>query len=300
MIKVKSISLKNYCGYRNTTFDFTRPDGSIKPLSCFYGPNGCGKSTCLNAVELICNAYRYHGRNLDLMFRKLIYHQNYDPTYAHLYIVNDMEIGAVFATDEGDKEVIITNKKVVKNELPRQERMSFHFYIDADNPINLYKFQLHAEMKDRFLDLARMVYGYECAMGAESPDLEDGGEFFFCDFIIQKYETKVHFKRMSDGEKKIATLLRDLCNPLYMNGNDIVLVDNIEMHIYKDRHAKLIAKILEIFPTKQFLITTHSPILVGMKDEQLGIEIKPYLSKECLYPIEEYKQHDILVNASVV
>ena len=43
MIKLKSIHVKNYCGYRDTTFDFTYPHGDIKQLSCFYGPNGCGK-----------------------------------------------------------------------------------------------------------------------------------------------------------------------------------------------------------------------------------------------------------------
>lgn len=292
MIKIKSIRLKNYCGYRDTSFDFTLPDGSIKHMSCFFGPNGCGKSTVLNAVEIMCNAYRYHDRDLDLFFRKLVYHPDYDPTYASLYEINDMEMQAIFTTDDGDKEVIITNRKLVKNELPQRERMSFHCYTDADNPMNLYKFQLHAETKDRFLDLAKTVYGFECDMGAESPDLQDGNEFFFCDFIIKKHDTKVHFKRMSDGEKKIATLLRDLCNPTRMDMNDIILIDNIEMHIYKDRHAKLITKILEIFPTKQFLVTTHSPILVGMKDESLGLVIPAFMPESSLYDIEKYKEKE--------
>jgi intein/homing endonuclease len=258
-----------------------------------YWSNGfiSHNSNILNAIAILCNVYRYHEKDMDMFFRKLIYHPDYDPTYASFYQVNDMEISGVFDTTEGDKQVIISNDGVIKNELPVRERMSFQVYIDADNPNNLYKFQLHAEMKERFIDLAQTVYGFDCTMGSESPDLQDGSEFFFTDFTIHKQDgTRVHFKRMSAGEKKIATLVRDLCNPLYMDANDIILVDNIEMHIYKDRHARLITKILDIFPTKQFLVTTHSPILVGMKDEAMGINIPAFLRPEFLYNIEDYKE----------
>ncbi|MFW6172498.1 MAG: hypothetical protein ACOC5T_02020, partial [Elusimicrobiota bacterium] len=204
-----------------------------------------------------------------------------------------------------DKEVIIgvnnvtdsekdQNKKVrvIKNELPRREAMSYYYLIDADHPSNMYKFQLHSEMKDVFLELAQAVYGMNCHMGSDFADLQDGDESFYTDFIIEKYGTMVHFKRMSDGERKIATLLRDLCNPIYMNLNDIILIDNICMHIYKDRHATLIEKIVELFPDKQFFITTHSPVLVGMKDVELGITIDPYLKCSSLYDLETYKQRE--------
>jgi len=292
MIKLKYIKLKNYCGYRDDSFDFTQDGVSVKPMACFFGSNGCGKSTLLEAIRLVCNAHRYYEKDVKLLFRKITYHHDYDSTYSGMYTDNLSELGlhAVFATTEGDKEVVFTSEGVEKNELPIRDRMSFHYYIDADSPMNMYKFQLHAEMKERFLELAHIVYGFDCSMGSESPDLEDAGENFYTDFIIKKIkrgcETKVHFKRMSDGEKKIATLLRDLCNPLYMETNDIIVIDNICMHIYKDRHAPMIKKILEVFNDKQFFITTHSPILVGMNDENLGIVIKPYLPEKYLYDIE--------------
>ena len=299
--------LKNYCGYRDAIFDFTYPCGEIKPISCFFGANGSGKSTLLYAIEILCNAYRYYGKDVDLLFRKITYHPDYDPS-TEAYKIADgqykgnelhkMELHAIFDTPDGDKEVVIDSTGVVKNELPLRERMSFHYFIDADNPMNLYKFQLHSEMKERFLELARIVYGLECFMGSDSPDLEDAGSHFYTDFIIKKtrygQDTKVHFKRMSDGERKIATLLRDLCNPIYMDMNDIILIDNVCMHIYKDRHAPMINKIMEVFSDKQFFITTHSPILVGMEDKELGIVIEPYLKKEFLYDVESSHCVDVI------
>jgi predicted ATPase len=110
-------------------------------------------------------------------------------------------------------------------------------------------------------------------------------EKFYDDLIIVKGKTKVHFKSMSAGEKKIATLIRELCKLKHEKKHiDIALIDNIEMHVYMKRHAKLIDKIKEHFGDKQIICTTHSPVLVGTD------EIKGYLDEECLYDIEKYKE----------
>jgi hypothetical protein len=46
MLKIKKLKLKNYSGFKEeTSFSFTRKDGTFKPINVFYGPNGCGKST---------------------------------------------------------------------------------------------------------------------------------------------------------------------------------------------------------------------------------------------------------------
>jgi len=54
MLKIKSLFLRNYAGFQDPClFDFTRADGSFKPVNMFFGPNGCGKSTGLNAIGLL-------------------------------------------------------------------------------------------------------------------------------------------------------------------------------------------------------------------------------------------------------
>ena len=301
MVKLKKIYLKNYCGYKEHEFDFTERGFWVtkgKPLACFCGPNGCGKSTLLQAIETVCNVYRYHDYDTSLLFRKCTYSADYDPSYfdpkAEIPKDKMMEMIGTFQTDKGDKEVIINTKGVQKNELPRKDRMGFHYFIDADNPLNSYKFQLHAEMKDRFLELAKLVYGLNCYMGSGLPDLEDAGQDFYTDFIVEKKDikgniTKVHFKSFSGGERKIATLLRDLCNPIYMDNIDIILMDNLCKEIYFTRHARMVKKIMEIFKNKQIFVTTHSAVLVGLKDEEMGINIPSYLPNKYLYNIDEIK-----------
>jgi len=263
-----------------------------------YWSNGfiSHNSTLLQAIETLCNAYRYYNKDTKLLFRKCTYSNDYDPSYYDPSSKegNKMELQGVFATDRGDKEVVITTDGVQKNELFRKDRMSFHYLIDADSPLNSYKFQLHAEMKERFLELAKIVYELDCYMGSGLPDLEDAGQDFYTDFVVEKKDknkniTKVHFKRFSGGERKIATLLRDLCNPLYMDDNDIILIDNICKEIYFSRHARMINKILEIFKDKQIFITTHSAVLVGLEDDEMNINIPSYLPEKYLYNIDEIK-----------
>lgn len=295
MVKIKKIHLQRYCGYKDVEFDFTKGN-KIKELIAFFGPNGCGKSSCLEAIHLLCNAKRLQNMDTSVLLRKLTFHNDYNPVVIDKFLKakEPMIISGIFATNAGDKEVIIhSNKGVVKNELP-YSGYGHCYYIDADNPMNMSKFQLHDQMKETFLDMAKTVYGYECelqnevdALGNEITEEQykreeqyTTGEIFYTDLVINKIysQTKVHFKRMSAGEKKIATLLRDLCNPEYINNIDIVLIDNVAMHIYFKRHRLLIDKLLKVFPDKQFIVTTHSGIIVENLDD------------DYLYDIERYKK----------
>jgi len=290
MVKLKNLTLENYCGYRNTHLDFTDSLNKPKNLSCFFGPNGCGKSTILAAIDIVSSAARLFGRDNEMLFRKMTYHPDYEPSYEDFQkTVSKLKIEAIFDIDGDDKEVIIDSSGIVKCELPDAQK-SYCYFIDADHPMAINAFQLHAEMEDIFIDIAKTAYGYDCYLDKKINDLNSKKELFYTDFVIIKPDsTHVHYRRMSGGEKKIATLLRHLCNPLYINSFDMITIDNIEKEVYMSRHAPMVDKLLEIFSDKQFFIATHSPILVGMSDIVRGIEIPPYLDKNALYPISDLK-----------
>jgi len=308
MIKIKKIHLQNFCGYIDTTFDFS--DGEkIKPIAAFYSPNGAGKTSVLKAISILGNAKRLQAMDIEtfqLHFRKLVHHPDYDPTYATFEkSESPMILTGEFITDDGIKEVIInSNEGVLKNELP-YKATGHTYFINADGPMEVNKFQISDELSNTFLRIAKAVYGFECELA--KPVTEDGfsgamekivdnwvgdkeekkQNYIYTDFIIHKNNVKVHYKSMSEGEKKIATLLRDLCNPLYIHDLDIVLIDDLERNIYKDRHTLLYDELLNNFPEKQFLITTHSAILVGFNygDKRFA----GYIPQKYLYDVEKYK-----------
>jgi hypothetical protein len=210
-----------------------------------------------------------------------------------------MELRACFITGEGDREVVVTTDGVKVNELPKNQ-MSYSYFIDADHPLNTQKFQLPEGYKAKFIELARVIYDCPCSLGRKVNNLEESivfvddenlvKEIYYLDFILEKDNVKVHYKNLSGGEKKLATLLRYLCDPNYIDEFDIVIIDNIEKEVYFARHAPMIDKLIEYFPDKQLFISTHSPILVGLDDNIHNIYISPYLPKNSLYPIEKFKK----------
>jgi len=310
MVKLKSIALENYCGYRKSEIKFVNPEGEPNNLNILYGPNGEGKSTLLRAITMISNPFELATRQQNVAFRKLTYHPDYDPTYQAIYnsegLKNqfDLKLDAKFEWKEDsfkneteERRIILTNEGVIHNELPVQKR-GYCFFIDADHPNNMNKFQIPIENAELFLQMAEVVYGYDCELLYETsqPDPKTGKVLkFYTDFVINKARandiTKVYFKRMSDGEKKIATLLRYLCTEDYTGKPSIIVVDNIEMHVYFKRHGKMIDKILRCFPNKQFFMTTHSGTLIDHIRETYG--------KHCLFNLEDYvRNYDLKSSGS--
>lgn len=49
---IKKLTLKNIKSFKDVTFDFTRPDGSLAGWTVFVGGNGSGKTTVLRAIAL--------------------------------------------------------------------------------------------------------------------------------------------------------------------------------------------------------------------------------------------------------
>jgi len=85
----------------------------------------------------------------------------------------------------------------------------------------------------------------------------------------EKYNLSV--SQLSSGERTlialVADLTRRLClanpnsdNPL--EGNGIVLIDEIDVHLHPKWQQKVVNKLRSIFPNVQFIVTTHSPLVL--------------------------------------
>ncbi len=86
--------------------------------------------------------------------------------------------------------------------------------------------------------------------------------------------------QLSDGEKCTLALLGDLArrlalanqnsaNPL--EGEGIVLIDEIELHMHPSWQRLVLPTLKKTFPNIQFLITTHSPQVLGETDENFKL-----------------------------
>ncbi|MBQ7608176.1 MAG: AAA family ATPase [Desulfovibrionaceae bacterium] len=129
-------------------------------------------------------------------------------------------------------------------------------------------------MPDEYSEwLARQVKAVNTAIHKVIPEF---GEFHVLykpfRICIRKNNREYAFLQLSDGEKCLIALLGDLAlrlaiaNPTLSNpldGDAIVLIDELELHIHPIWQSRLIDSLQNLFPNAQFIITTHSPMILS-------------------------------------
>lgn len=95
-------------------------------------------------------------------------------------------------------------------------------------------------------------------------------------FTIKKNGVSFNLDQLSDGEKALLALAFDLtrrltiANPESTNpvreGTALVIIDEIELHLHPEWQRQVIGRLLKAFPKCQFIITTHSPQILGELD----------------------------------
>jgi predicted ATP-binding protein involved in virulence len=92
-----------------------------------------------------------------------------------------------------------------------------------------------------------------------------------------KEEEPLSISQLSSGERSLIALVVDitrrlcLANPKSDNpleGNGIVLIDEIDVHLHPSWQRKIVPKLRELFPNLQLVVTTHSPQVLGVLDKK--------------------------------
>jgi predicted ATP-binding protein involved in virulence len=105
---------------------------------------------------------------------------------------------------------------------------------------------------------------------------------------VKKGRAMLDIRQMSDGEKCLIAMVGDLARRLVManpglknplEGNAIVLIDEIELHLHPAWQRSVIAGLEKTFPNCQFIITTHSPQVLGECRRECVILLKSDASR---------------------
>lgn len=97
---------------------------------------------------------------------------------------------------------------------------------------------------------------------------------------VKKGNIDISVDLLSDGEKCTIALMGDLArrvamanpnreNPL--EGSGIVLIDEIELHMHPSWQRRILGVLQTVFPNIQFIITTHSPQVLGEVSEDYNV-----------------------------
>jgi predicted ATP-binding protein involved in virulence len=89
---------------------------------------------------------------------------------------------------------------------------------------------------------------------------------------VIKHSLELSVAQLSDGERNMLALVGDLArrlsilNPSLGNPNEgvgVVLIDEIDLHLHPKWQRTVVGALERTFPNCQFVITTHSPQVVG-------------------------------------
>ncbi|KAM3091557.1 AAA family ATPase [Phormidesmis sp. 146-35] len=96
---------------------------------------------------------------------------------------------------------------------------------------------------------------------------------------VQKQGQELIINQLSDGEKCLLAMVGDLARRLAianpglpdpLQGEGVVLIDEIELHLHPKWQREIIPALVRTFPNCQFIVTTHSPqILSHVKPDQI-------------------------------
>lgn len=97
---------------------------------------------------------------------------------------------------------------------------------------------------------------------------------------VTKENKSLRIEQLSDGEKCTIALFGDLArrlalanpnmdNPL--NGGGIVLIDEVDLHMHPAWQRTVMTRLHETFPNIQFIVTTHSPQILGEYNHDFNI-----------------------------
>jgi predicted ATP-binding protein involved in virulence len=105
--------------------------------------------------------------------------------------------------------------------------------------------------------------------------------------VVNKAGEELRVNQLSDGEKCLIAMIGDLARRLAIanptqkdpvGGEGIVLIDEIDLHLHPSWQRMVVPKLIDVFPNCQFVVSTHSPQVLG---EIEGQHIR------CLYPDQE-------------
>jgi len=114
---------------------------------------------------------------------------------------------------------------------------------------------------------------------------------------IDKGLQTLNVSQLSQGEKSLMALVGDIARRLAMmnpgltnplHGEGVVLIDEVDMHLHPRWARDIIQRLTDTFPNCQFVLTTHSPLVISdykdvlvyaLEDGQL-IEVPPLYGQD--------------------
>lgn len=147
-------------------------------------------------------------------------------------------------------------------------RVFFEWYRNQEDMENEEKLETNLNYEDKQLKAIRKAI-YNFMPGFSDLRIMRKGKMRM---VITKGKQRLEVNQLSDGEKCTLAMIGDLArrlalaNPSLDNpleGEGVVLIDEIDLHLHPAWQREIINRLQTTFPNIQFILTTHSPQVLG-------------------------------------
>ena len=96
--------------------------------------------------------------------------------------------------------------------------------------------------------------------------------------MVEKDGKDLNINQLSQGEKSLLALVGDIARRLAilnpslddpLQGEGVVMIDEVDLHLHPKWQHDLIDKLVKTFPKVQFILTTHSPLIISDRQDIL-------------------------------
>jgi predicted ATP-binding protein involved in virulence len=147
-------------------------------------------------------------------------------------------------------------------------RLFFEWFREREDLENELRLNQSDKYRDRQLEavreaIAKLLDGFSNLRIQRSP----------LRMTVEKNGQELIINQLSDGEKCLLAMVGDLAKRLSianpnqsddpLRGSGVILIDEIELHLHPKWQRGIIQGLQKTFPNCQFIVTTHSPQVIG-------------------------------------
>lgn len=125
--------------------------------------------------------------------------------------------------------------------------------------------------------LSRVLPGYDKPRIVR-PRFDASDRYVHPELVMRKGKQELAFRQLSEGERTLMALVGDIARRMALatsssnggrpggtslHGEAIVLIDEVDLHLHPAWQAQVLPRLRETFPHVQFVVTTHSPMVVA-------------------------------------
>jgi len=96
---------------------------------------------------------------------------------------------------------------------------------------------------------------------------------------------KIQFSELPQGYKRIFSIVLDIASRSYLlnknsNPTGVILIDEVELHLHPSVARTILRRLSRTFPKIQWIVSTHSPLVLSSFEQKEGTDLIYKLSRE--------------------